>query len=213
MKWTDLLALVGEQPVFESAMLFGGEAPPAEVRRQLTRWTAAGRLVQLRRGLYAFAPLHAKVRPHPFTVAARLRRPSYISLQSALAFHGLIPESVPVVTNVTTGRPGEVVTPLGRFSYRHVRVGLFWGYAEARLEGSQAAFVAAPEKALLDLIHLTPGPVTEAFLDELRLDPTGTIDPSRLRGIAERMGGRKIKTASERVTRWLRSTRKGHKAL
>lgn len=63
MKWLDLLALVGEQPVFELVMLFGGEAPPAEVHRQLTRWTAAGRLVQLRRGLYAFAPLQAKVRP------------------------------------------------------------------------------------------------------------------------------------------------------
>ena len=98
-------------------MILAGDDPPAEVRRQLSRWTASGRFIQLRRGLYALAPPHRKTDPHPFAIAARLRRPSYVSLESPLAYHGLIPESVPVVTSVTTARPGEVETPVGGFVY------------------------------------------------------------------------------------------------
>ncbi len=82
MKWRSLLALVGDQAMFESAQLLSGSDSPAEIRRQLSRWSATGRLIQLRRGLYSLAPPFAKQVPHPFAVAARLVRPSYVSLES-----------------------------------------------------------------------------------------------------------------------------------
>ncbi|MEK6630557.1 MAG: hypothetical protein AABY89_07470, partial [Acidobacteriota bacterium] len=55
--------------------------------------------------------------PHPFLVANALHRGSYVSLQSALAFHGVIPEQVPTVTNVGPGRPETVRTVLGTFAF------------------------------------------------------------------------------------------------
>ncbi|MEW6053699.1 MAG: hypothetical protein AB1552_07920, partial [Nitrospirota bacterium] len=109
MKWEGLLAIVGHEAVFSSALLLSGRVSAAQVRLQLTRWVQTGRLIQLRRGLYALAPVWRKVEPHPFLVANKLQRGSYVSLQSALAFFGVIPEHVPVVTSVGPGRP-EMLT-------------------------------------------------------------------------------------------------------
>jgi len=59
-----------------------------------------------------------KRKPHPFVVANRMVRGSYVSLQSALAYYGLIPEVVPVVTSVTTARPDCWETPLRPYEFR-----------------------------------------------------------------------------------------------
>ena len=111
MKLASLLAIVGDQPVFETGFLLAGDVDPADLRRQLSRWVTSGHLVQLRRGLYALAPPYRKTEPHPFLVANRLVRGSYVSLQSALAHHGLIPEHVSVTTSVTSGRPQHRENP------------------------------------------------------------------------------------------------------
>lgn len=98
MKFDELQALVADEPVFSSGFLLSGRANDQSLRLQLSRWVKAGRLLRFRRGLYALAPPWRKVEPHPFLVANRLRRGTYVSLQSALAWHGVIPEHVPVVT-------------------------------------------------------------------------------------------------------------------
>jgi len=86
VNFTRLLELVGDEPVFDSAVLLAGPVNPADLRRQLSRWTKAGRLIQLRRGVYTFAPPYQKIKPHPFLVANRLLPASYVSLQSALDY-------------------------------------------------------------------------------------------------------------------------------
>ncbi len=128
MKFSELLAVVGDEPVFETALLLAGQVDAADVRRQLSRWETAGHLYQVRRGLYALAPPFARCQPHPFLVANRMVRGSYVSLQTALAYYGLIPEGTPIVTSVTTTRPGAWKTPLGDFNFRKIKVELFFGY-------------------------------------------------------------------------------------
>jgi hypothetical protein len=61
MKFDELQALVQSEPVFETAFLLAGDVDPADVRKQLSRWKRAGRILQLRRGLYALAPPYQKV--------------------------------------------------------------------------------------------------------------------------------------------------------
>ena len=119
-----LLELVGDEPVFESTLLLAGDVGPNHMRRQLSRWVRAGRVYQLRRGLYALARPFQKTCPHPFLVANRLRLGSYVSLQSALAFYGMIPEHVARVTSVTAARPAHWWTRLGEYIFRHVKAGL-----------------------------------------------------------------------------------------
>ena len=170
MKFEEAVDIVSEEPLFETGLLLAGDVDPADLRRQLSRWTRSGRIHQLRRGLYVLAPPWRKQHPHPFLVANRLAPGSYVSGLSALAHAGVIPEYVPETTSVTAGRPQLRSTPLGRFSFRHVKDGLMFGYRRIDLGHSQSAFVAEPEKAVLDMVHLHPGGDGKAYLEELRLD-------------------------------------------
>jgi len=208
MKWEALLALVGGEPVFSSAFLLAGEVSARQVRLQLSRWGKAGRLVQLRRGLYALAPAWRKVEPHPFLVANRLQRGSYVSLQSALAFHGVIPEHVPVVTSVGPGRPETVRNALGAFQFNHLAGRLLFGYARLEVAPQQFAFVASPEKALLDLVYLTPGAASREYIGELRLQNVDALDMHVLDELAARSGKPKLVRAA-RILEPVLSTQEG----
>jgi hypothetical protein len=201
MKFEELLETVGDEPLFETGLLLAGEVDPAGVLRQLSRWVRAERLLQIRRGLYAIAPPIQRARPHPFLVANRLVPGSYVSLQSALAHFALIPESVPVTTSVTIGRPGRWDTPLGTYDFRHVQPDFLAGFRRIPLMGGGEALLATPEKALLDLIYLEPDADSPAYLAELRLQNMEGLDPSELRRLAEGSGKPKLRRAAERIVR------------
>jgi len=199
MKYSELLAIVENEPVFETGLLLAGNVSPSYLRRQLSGWVDSGKLWRLRRGLYAVAPPYQKVKPHPFLVANRMVAGSYVSLQAALAYYGHIPEYVPVVTSVTTGRPGEWETPLGHFLYRHIQRDLFHGYERIELGQRQHAFVATPAKALLDLIYLEPGGDSPAYLESLRLQNLDRVNLEELQRMADESGKPKLKRAAVAV--------------
>ena len=187
-----MIELVGDEPVFGTEILLAGAVDPNDVRRQLSRWVSAGRLYQLRRGVYALMPPFQRVKAHPFVVANRMVRGSYVSLHSALAYYSLIPEGVPVVTSVSTSRPGRWNTPLGAYEFRHIKVDLFFGYRLEEVSPGQRAFVATPEKALLDLAYLHPGADNPAYLRELRLQNLERLDLNVLYHLAEEAGKPKL---------------------
>ncbi|MBL7202421.1 MAG: hypothetical protein ISS56_19990 [Anaerolineae bacterium] len=199
MKWGELLEIVGDEPVFETGLLLSGPVDPADVRRQLSRWTAPGRLYQLRRGLYTLAPPYQKVKSHPFLVANRMVRGSYVSLQSALAYHSLIPEYVAVTTSVATARPGRWETPLGTYAFRHIKADLLYGYRLVHLGGGQRTFVASPEKALLDLVYLQPEGDAPPYLRELRLQNLERLGLEELARLAERAHSPKLQRATAHI--------------
>ena len=201
MRFEDLLEAVEEEPLFETGLLLAGDVDPGDVRRQLSRWVKAGRLYQLRRGLYALAPPFQKVAPHPFLVANRLVPGSYVSLQSALGHYSLIPEFVPVTTSVTVGRPARWDTPLGTYDFRHIQTELLTGYRRPSLGEGQEAFLATPEKALLDLVYLEPGADSPEYLSELRLQNMDGLDLESLRRQAEASGKPKLRRAAAEIAR------------
>lgn len=200
MKFSELISLVGDEPVFETGLLLAGEVNPAQVRKQLSLWVTAGRIFQLRRGLYALAPPYRKIEPHPFLIANRIRSGTYVSLQSALAYRNLIPEAVPVITSVGHVRPALVETPLGTFSYRHIKTDLLWGYGDLSVTRSQRAFIAAPEKALLDLIYLQPAVDIESYLYGLRLQHLEELNLPRLQQFAQRSKSPKLIRAADALS-------------
>jgi len=200
MDFEQLLEIVQDEPVFESSLLLAGKADPALIRLQLSRWKRSRRIYQLRRGLYTLAPPYQKVRPHPFVIANRLVRASYVSCQSALAFYGLIPENVPVTISVTTLRPGRRAMPLGYYEYRHIRRDLFSGYRLTELSGGQQAFIATPEKALLDLVYLRPAGDLPDFLQEMRLQNLAQLDRDELQRLADLFDKPKIARAVQSIT-------------
>ncbi len=200
MKFSELLEIVEDEPVFETGMLMAGRGHEPGLPAQLSRWSASRKLFRLRRGLYALAPPYRKVIPHPFLIANRLAPGSYVSGLSALAYANAIPEFVAEVTSCGPGRPQIRETPLGRFSFRYLKRQLRGGYRLVDLGGGQSAFVASPEKALIDLVHLQPGGDDPAWIDGLRLNLEALSARSLLR-IATSTGSPKLKRAAAHLVR------------
>jgi predicted transcriptional regulator of viral defense system len=200
MEFYSLLKLVEKDPIFESALLLAGNVDPKLIRIQLSRWVKAKKISQIRRGLYSIAPPYQKKQPHPFLVANHLQKASYVSLQSALAFYGLIPEVVNVTTSVSTGRPERLVTPLGIYEFRHIKTEYLFGYRIIDLV-DQKALVASPEKALLDLIYLQSAGDSIPYLKELRLQNTDKLDRDLLKKYAEKFKTLKIQNAVRELFR------------
>jgi predicted transcriptional regulator of viral defense system len=213
MEFAELIEVVGDEPVFETGLLLAGNVSPVDVQRQLSRWHAAGRIYQLRRGVYALAPPFQKTKPHPFTIANHLAHGSYVSCQSALAYCGLIPEYTPVTTSVTTGHAGQWDTPLGSYTYRHIQIKLLQGYRLVEVGNGQSAFIATPEKALLDQIYLQPGGDAPDYLRELRLQNLDRLNLDQLDRQAERIGSPKLRRAAAHVRRLAQSEAEAYEVL
>ena len=200
MKFDELIACIPSHGVFRTGHLLAGQASPASVGRQLDRWCKSGRVLQLRRGVYAVNATYVKQAPHPFLVASLLRRASYVSLQSALSHYGMIPEYVPTTTSITTGRPERFDTPLGRFEFRHTAKQRFNGFHEIEIAPGQPILIASPEKALVDLLYLTAGSDAEAWLRELRVAPHPRFtDESVLKDAAATCASKKVLRAVTRL--------------
>lgn len=128
---------------------------PNEKIRHLIR---EGVLEPVKRGLYIAGPKINSSRPDPFLIANHILGPSYVSLESALSFHGLIPEQVYETTSVTTKATRKFATPLGTYSYTRLPLP-YYSYGMRSVEtGMQQRFlIASPEKALFDKIITTAG--------------------------------------------------------
>src|SRR5690554_73906 len=85
---------------------------------KVKRLLAQGKLLHIRRGLYGIT--ENPIKPHPYALAQIIYGPSYISFESALSFHKLIPETTYTITSATSKRSKEFSTPLGIFSYQHL---------------------------------------------------------------------------------------------
>jgi predicted transcriptional regulator of viral defense system len=182
-------------PVFETGLLYAGAESPQRAQRQLADWVKAGKITQLRRGLYTVAPAYRAEPPHSYLIANHLVRGSYVSLHTALAYYDLIPEHVAVVTSVTTGRPGMWQNVYGRFSYQHIQPALFFGFTYRQLTPTQSAYLATPEKALLDLIYLTPDGDNPAYIRALRLQNLDQLNGERLTRFVNRADKPKLRRA------------------
>ena len=118
----------------------------------------AGDLVKIKRGQYVLADRHRKYPVHPFRLAQALVVGSYVSMESALAFHGWIPEAVFATVSVTPGRKSIDIshTVFGKFAFRPLalnKTGFLEG-VERQTISNQTVLVAKPLRALFDLIAL-----------------------------------------------------------
>lgn len=201
MDYEEALTQVRDLPLFRSSLLQAGDVNPVNLQKQLSRWTASGKIEQLRRGLYTLASPYRKIEPHPFLIANQLVEPSYISLQSALAYYEMIPEAVFEVTSITSRRRTTTYeTDFGAFSYQFIQKGLFTGYSLAEVAAGQWVYVARPEKALLDLIYLTPKGDQMDYLETLRVQNTEQLDLFWMESFVHEFGVQKLIAAVENLS-------------
>ena len=202
MKFNELFRMITKTPLFNSKWLLAG-SDAAPIYRQLDRWVKDGKIVQLKRGWYLLSEPYRNELPHPYFIANQLKPASYISLQSALEYYGMIPEYVPVVTSVTTGRPESVITEIGHFSYTHIKKTFFHSFHTIEITSRESVFMASPEKALLDLVYLTPRADTIEYLDELRLQNLINISRKRLKEIATISGSKKLERVVSQINKMI----------
>ncbi|OGR89434.1 MAG: hypothetical protein A2992_03425 [Elusimicrobia bacterium RIFCSPLOWO2_01_FULL_59_12] len=162
---------------FREAQLVAQPRSPAGLRLSLHRWVKSGDLLRIRREVYAFphrsCPLPERIKT--------LYSPAYISLESVLNQHGLLPD-VPFETTLVTPRPTRSFqTPWGRFHFHHIQPGLFFGYDSATL-------LAEPEKAVLDYFYFRGDRLraAEAFWQEARFQNLGTLQWKKGDSLARR---------------------------
>jgi len=138
-------------------------------RNNLVRWTSQGLIIRLRQGYYTF-PEYLRMPDYPFYFANRIYLPSYVSLHTALASYGIIPEGVTQITSVTSLKTASFVNPSGTFVYRSVREDLMFGYIARPIGDGRTLLFATPEKAIIDLIYLYPFYNNSREMTELRFD-------------------------------------------
>jgi predicted transcriptional regulator of viral defense system len=148
--------------------------PPSKIKDLLERKV----IIQVVRGLYIFGP-EVRRRPYSREILANLiYGPSYISLEYALSYYGLIPERVETVTSVTQGRSRSFSTTVGDFTYRMISSASYsTGIDLVKLDDQTSFLIATPEKALADKIFQDKGvtvstraQIEDYLYSDLRLD-------------------------------------------
>lgn len=171
---------------------------PGFNNNSITRWVKKNLLIKLRNGYYTF-PEYLTEPASPFYIANRIYRPSYVSLHSALAFYGFIPEAVVQVTSVTPLKTVEFNNRFGTFSYKSIKQAFMFGYDQKPFIKSMTILVAQPEKALLDLLYLYPFYNSANEITALRFDKEimlEIINPEKLNDYTLRF---KSKALTQRV--------------
>ena len=162
-------------------------------RRRLNEWQDKGYIKKVIRGYYIFSDLQLS-EEILFKIANRIYLPSYVSLESALSYYHLIPESVYGITSISTRRTYHFKTSIGEFTYRSVKPQLFFGYYLMGYK-EQHLKMASIEKALLDYFYLHPDIETEQDFDSLRINKEmlfEQMDEKKLMGFLGRFNQKKL---------------------
>lgn len=197
MDFGSFAKLLWPQPYFDlaTAVQLVGQSRHT-LRVQLARWSKAGKLLPLKRGMYAFAEPYAAQPVNPAELANQLYTPSYLSGQWALSYYALVPEGVGMYTSITMRVPRTFRNALGVFRYQSIKPAGFFGYHAVQIDG-RAVIIAEPEKALLDFWHLQPGPWAIQRLKEMRFQNTDLVDAGRLREYARRLESPRLLRAAD----------------
>lgn len=210
----DLRKRIGREE-FDYPALMAALGEYANPRDKVTALLRRGVILRVKKGLYVFGDDYRR-RPYSRELLANLiYGPSFVSLDYALAFHGLIPERVEAVTSVTPKRGRGFATPVGTFVYRQVPEA-YYPLGMDRVERGDVAFLlATAERALADKVRedrghplRTSGDAAAYLFGNLRLDKEAAIglDADFLEELGEAGRSRKIVLCA-RLLRRLRRER------
>jgi len=201
-----------DREIFDYQRLLQCLSAYAKPRDRIKRLLDAGDIVRVKKGLYVFGDVYRRTPVSRELLANLIYGPSYISLDYALAWHGLIPERVTTVTSVTTGRSRRFTSPFGIFSYRSLPEPRYATGALLQQGDNESFLLASPEKALADKVwddKRFSGASMAAYADYLAhdlridIDHLPLLDGERLEAVREAYSSRKI----DRLIRYVQKLR------
>jgi len=184
-------------------------------RDKITDMLKQGAIIRIKKGLYVFGNGYQRYPYSKELLANLVYGPSYLSLDYALAYHGLIPERVEALTSVTVSKARRFSAPVGLFIYRQVPARAYEaGMIRVEADHEQAFLIASPEKALADkIVSVRGGRIASIaemsrFLEaDLRVD-AGALRPlsaEKIDDLASRYRSLKLRHLSGLLRRIQRS--------
>lgn len=171
----------------------------------IKRGIASEDIIPLRRGVYGLGKKYRRQPFNLFELANKIYVPSYVSLESALSYHGWIPEATYTTTSISAKRSKEFDTLVGMFSYCRIPPFNFIG-VERVAEGRSIFLMASPTKALIDHVYINKieGMGIKELAESLR------IESDHLGQISLEIVARLVETyKSKRITRFVRTLTRG----
>lgn len=175
----NILKLV-ETPYVDTQTLLKLLANYKKPREAILRMVKNEELIRLKNGFYLISEkiTHGSTKVIPFEqVANLLYGPSYVSMEWALSFYGMIPERVHTITSMTLGRKKEYHTSVGDFSYFTLSSESYSkGITQKKSPDYVGGFlIASPEKALADMVfktckNLDKDQLKDELLESKRID-------------------------------------------
>jgi predicted transcriptional regulator of viral defense system len=183
-----LLAL--HQPVIQtrdvSACLNISHAQASKILDHLAK---LGRFVRLMRGKWATT---TKIDPLILPEYMTAPFPSYVSLQTALFYHGIIEQIPNTIYAVSLARTRQYTTPFGKISIHHFQPNFFFGF-----EMVNQIKIATPEKALIDILYLTPAR-SNLFRVLPEIEVPSSFNRKKLQAIIDKISSVRTKSLVER---------------
>ena len=155
MKFMDVYKTIESKKLFvfssDDLLLFYPNETKENIRKLIYRWKNKGWINSLKKGLYELTYPDGFNIPDLY-IANRMYQPSYISLETALSYFGVIPEISMAVTSITTKPTRQYKNTSGLFIYHTVRPELFKGYYVEEIQKFNV-LIAEPEKAFIDYLY------------------------------------------------------------
>jgi len=178
---------IPNEPILNMGYMRHALAGVADQRGKIARLLGTGDLISLRRGLYA-----SRRNLDPLCLAGPIYGPSYISFETALSRHGMIPEGVTEILSATIKRAASFENAFGRFRYQPIPKAIY-PVGILRVTDSDLPFlIASPTKALIDRIAREPGFRSMAevarWLEGMRVELPSGLERAQLTECAEGYG-------------------------
>ncbi len=174
--------------------------------QRLSEWQEKGYVRKVTKDYYIFSNLELN-ESVLFLIANKIYSPSYVSLEMALSYYNLIPESVYGITSVTSQKPKVFKNFLGEFIYRHVKPELMFGYKLVGYKNHNYK-IAEIEKALLDYFYLNSHLNNEKDFFELRFNKdefTSIADEDKLANYLEVFSNKSLDRRMKKFLKYIRN--------
>ena len=184
--------------------------------KKIAELCSKGLLIRVKRGLYIVSDMIVGEKPAGELIANHLYGPSYVSMETALQYYGMIPEGVYSIESATTKQPKQYDTPYGVFRYHHFEVNYYRiGIGMEHMKNGSAYLLASPEKSLCDLLIKTRGlrirsriSMLSYLIDFLRIDEESlaALDPALLRECVITGPRKETLYYLEETIKWIKSS-------
>ena len=174
--------------------------------QRLSEWQNKGYVRKVTKDYYIFSDLELN-ESVLFLIANKIYSPSYVSMEMALSYYNLIPESVYGITSIASQKTKVFKIFLGEFTYRHIKPELMFGYKLVEYK-NQNYKIAELEKTLLDYLYLNPHLNNEKDFFELRFNKnvfTSNVDENILANYLEVFNNKSLDRRLRKLLKYIRN--------